>query len=243
MTVIETRDVSRCFIVNTRNEFLSDVNIRLAFMSVIDAEALAVQNSKTTSGLLQEALGEATQSSSYYKPGKARDYLKKGLEALNKDNISISVLTPYEYEESLKIALQKWQQSLSVNMIISIEAVSEAELKQKVKKGEYDIAFYPLRAETPCAEDFFAAFSSVSDNNIIGLEDEGFDKLVNSLYSASPASQKDVLSKIQKRLLNTAAVIPVWSESTYFVCTQDARGVIALPGEENLYLFNATDEK
>ena len=243
MTVLEINDVTRCFVLNTRNEFLSDINIRLAFMSVIDAEALAAQNSKTSCGLLPAALGEAAENSSYYKPEKARDYLNKGLEALNKDNISISVLTPAEYEEILKIALQKWQQALSVNMIISIEAVSESELVSRVKKGDYDIAFYPLRAETPCAEDFFAAFSSLSDNNIIGLEDESFDKLVNSFYSASASSREGVLGKIQKKLLNTAAVIPVWSENTYFICTQDAKGVIALAGEENLYLFNATDAK
>ena len=243
MTVLEIKDVSRCFVLNTKNEFLSDINIRLAFMSVIDSESLSQSNSKTVSGILPAALGEEMAVSSFYKPEKAMDYLKKGLERLKRDDISVSVLTPYEYEESLKIALQKWQQALSVNMIIAVEAVSEAELVSRVKKGEYDIAFYPLRAETPCAEDFFSAFSSLSDNNIIGLEDEGYERLVNSLYSASEASQMDVLKKIQKKLLNTATVIPVWSESTYFVCTQDARGVIALPGEENLYLFNATDVK
>ena len=244
MTVLEIKDVTRCFVLNTKNEILSDINIRLAFASVIDAEALSSQNSKTLSGLLPASLGgDAADAFSYYKPEKARDYLNKGLEKLNRDNISISVLTPSQYEETLKIALQKWQQTLSVNMIISIEAVSEAELASRVQKGDYDIAFYPLKAQTPCTEDFFEAFSSLSDNNIIALEDEGFDKLVNSLYSASEASQKSVLQKTQKKLLNTAAVIPVWSESTYFVCTQDARGVIALAGEENLYLFNATDAK
>ena len=242
MTVLEIEDVTRCFVLNTENEFLSDINIRLAFMSVIDPESLSQSNSKTVSGLLPAALNADSESASFYKPEKAREYLKKGLEKLKREEISVSVLTPYEYEESLKIALQKWQQALSANMIISVEATSEAELKQRVAKGEYDIAFYPLRAETPCYEDFFAAFSSLSDNNIIKLDDEGFDKLVNSLYSASQASQKSVLEKTQKKLLNTAAVIPVWSENTYFVCTQDARGVIALAGEENLYLFNATDE-
>ncbi len=243
MTVLEIKDVTRCFVLNTKNEVLSDINIRLAFMSVIDAQTLSQENSKTASGFLPAALGgEEVSVSSSYNPEKAREYLKKGLEELNKEDISVSVLAPKEYEEALKIALQKWQQILGVNMIISVEAVEEALLIESVKKGEYDIAFYPLRASTPCKEDFFADFVSLSDSNIINLEDEGYDKLVNSLFSSSSQAQKGVLNKIQKKLLSTGAVVPVWSESTYFVCTQDARGVIALPGEENLYLFNATDQ-
>lgn len=242
MTVLEIKDVTRCFVLNTENEFLSDINIRLAFMSVIDADSLAEKNSKTVSGLLPVSLVGETKVSSSYNPEKASEYLKKGLEKLNRQDISVSVLCPEEYEENLRIAMQKWQQTLGVNMIISVEAVSEKELTERVKKGEYDIAFYPLRAETPCKEDFFHIFTSLSDNNIIKLEDEGYDKLVNSLYSSSQQNREKLFSQTEKKLLATAAVIPVWSESTYFVCTQDARGVIALPGEENLYLFNATDE-
>ncbi len=242
MTVIEIEDITRCFVLNTKNEALADINIRLAFRSVVDTQAIAEKNSKTVSGLLPMSLGgEAEAVGSFYNPDKASEYLKKGLEELDREDISISVLTPVEYEESLKIALQKWQQALGVNMIISIEALSESELISRVKKGEYDIAFYPLRASTPCKEDYFENFISDSDNNIINLEDEGYDKLVNSLYSSS--QQDKPLSQTQNKLLSCAAIIPVWSESTYFVCTQDARGVIALPGEENLYLFNATDAK
>ncbi|MBR3974817.1 MAG: peptide ABC transporter substrate-binding protein [Clostridia bacterium] len=242
MTVLEIKDVTRCFVLNTENEFLSDINIRLAFISVVDAVSLAEKNSKQVSGLLPASFGGEASAGEYYKPDKAVDYLKKGLEKLNREDISVSVLTPVQYEESLKIAMQKWQQTLGVNMIISVEAVNETELIERVKKGEYDIAFYPLRAQTPCKEDFYHMFTSLSDNNIIKLEDEAYDKLVNSLYSSSQQNRDKLFSQAEKKLLNTGAVIPVWSESTYFVCTQDARGVIALPGEENLYLFNATDE-
>ena len=244
MTVLEIKDVTRCFVLNTGNEVLADENIRFAFRSVIDAVTLSQDNAKTAYGLLPSALGgEEISVSTSYNPEKAREYLKKGLASLNKEDVSVSVLTPKKYEEALKIALQKWQLYLGVNMIISVEAVEEAELIERVKKGEYDIAFYPLRASTPCKEDFLAAFVSGADNNVINLEDEGYDKLVASLYSSSESTQKSVLNKVIKKLLATGAVIPVWSESTYFVCTQDARGVIALPGEENLYLFNATDAK
>ena len=111
---------------------------------------------------------------------------------------------------------------------IAVQAIAQGEIKdvaqaREVIRNSFEISYFePHDAD---------------------MWDEGYERLVNSLYSASEASQKDVLKKIQKKLLNTAAVIPVWSESTYFVCTQDARGVIALPGEENLYLFNATDVK
>lgn len=242
MTLVEIEDITRCFIVNLQNEVLSDINIRLAFASAVDVEELCKITGKTYSGLVPlAAKGMSDGEVSLYNTEKASQYLKAGLDSLGVENVSITILTQTEYEETLKIALQNWQKTLGVNMFISVEAVSEAEMKSRVKAGNYDIAFYPLRAKTPCAEDFFSLFEQGSSNNIIRLEDEGYDTLVHSLYSSGEADFDKIYSEVEDKLLATAAIIPVWSESTFFVCTEKARGIICLAGEDTLYLHKATD--
>lgn len=245
MTVTENPNTIKGFIMNLSDAVMGEENIRKALMSATDTAAVA-ENLKKEAAQGMVPLNAAEEVSSHpepYSEEKATVYLKNGLEKLEMSKIDISVLCTKEDEDTVRRVMQEWQRILGINVNFSVKSVTSSQLSSSVNSGEYQVALYSYSSETDSAYEYFGSFTADSPYNITGYNGLGMEELIAKLYSSDEKGYHSVYSSIESKLSAESLVIPVCSESTYFVCTRDVRDVIYFSGNDKLYFHKATNVK
>lgn len=246
MTVTETQNVVKALIMNLKDPVLSEENIRKAFAAATNTKAVADNASKThTESLIPQSAaieGIFTHPEAFSEE-KAAVYLKSGLEKLEKTSIDISVLCEQRYEDAMRKLLQQWQKILGISVNLSVKTASASEIERAMRNGEYQIAFYNYKATTDSAYQFFGTFTAASPDNFTSFPGQGMEELIARLYSGDEDNLRSVYQSIESKLSSASVLIPVWSESSYFVCTKDISGVLFFSGSDKLYFHKATDRK
>lgn len=246
MNITETPNVIRGFMMNISDEVLSEENMRKALASATETATVAFNEGKdlTSSVVPLSAAAEGVSSHpESFSEEKAKIYLENGLKKLEKTSVDIVLICEKRYEDTMRRLLQEWQRILGINVNFSVKAGTLDEVKQAVESGNYQIAFYDYSAQTDSAYEFFGSFTSSSPYNITGFDGFGMEELIAKLYSGSEENFNSVYSSIESKISSSSVIIPVWSENTYFVCTENVRDVIYFSGSDKLYFHMATNEK
>lgn len=238
-TVFSVDDKTRSFILNAKSEALADVSVRMAFILATDAEKVASRAEKTpVYSLLPAAVNDACPGKTTYDADKAVKLLNAALEKAGLSSVTATLKCEARHEFMLKKQLQSWQKIFGTTFNINVVTLSPDELRRDVENGDYDIAFCAVGTPSASAADFLSRFTSVSAENVFGTEDEALDLAVKALGSASETNAPAALEKACSAVYDNAVMLPVWSESTRFVCTKDVSGVILLPGSNSIYFYN-----
>ena len=136
---------------------------------------------------------------------------------------------------------QEWQKLLGVSVAAAVKTVTAQELDKAVASGDYQIAFCPVRARTFGPYAYFGAFTSWSGDNAAGYSSATANLLVNTLYSGDDAKFAACYRSLENLLAGEAFLLPVWEESTWFVCTKEVRG-IDYRGGDKMYFGSAVKE-
>lgn len=246
MTVTPTRNITRSFIFNSRDEVLGNPDIRKALCMATDCSLVAANAGKTAAPGLVPGCAAAPlpgSSGTAFNESEASVYLKKGLEALEKKSADVVLLCESAYEETMRRLLQQWQKILGISINFSVKTGTAEEVENAVSSGTYQIAFYPLTAKTDSCYEFFGTFLDNSPFNITGFSSENTMGLLSGLYSGDENTFNSVYSSIENEILSANTILPVWSENSYFVCTKNVRGVIYFSGNDKLYFHKATNIK
>lgn len=246
MTVTETPNVIRGFMMNISDEVLAEENMRKALAAATNTKTVAENAGKTHTNsivpLSAAAEGVSLHPESYSEE-KAKVYLKSGLERLEKSSVDIVLLCEKRYEDTMRRLLQEWQRILGISVNFSVKTGSYSEVKKAVETGNYQIAFYDYSAQTDSAYEFFGTFTSSSPYNVTGFDGFGMEALIGKLYGGNEENFNSVYSSIESKISASSVIIPVWSENTYFVCTENVKDVIYFSGEDKLYFHTATNVK
>ena len=245
MTVTEIPNVTRSLLLNKNNEFLQNDSIRKAIAEATDTSLIAANgNMPGADGIIPtSAAADEVKHPDTFKESSAPESLKAGLDELGVSKISLEVLTEKKYEDNMRQLLQQWQRILGINVNFSVKSVSEKELEQAVRSGSYAIAFYPLKAETDSAYEYFGTFTEGSPFNITGYKGENTEKLLSELYSGDSKKFNSVYYSLEKEITDANVILPVWAESTYFVCTKNVSSVMYFSGSDKMYFHKATNIK
>ncbi len=159
------------------------------------------------------------------------------------ESISLTILTSEEYADLIKRQMQNWQRVFGLRCIVRIETVSDSQLRSRVAKGEYELAFCPLSVSSPDALRFLQSFSANNPNNCIFLSDENYEDLLNKAKAATDVSiQREYIREAADYLQTNACILPVFSESAYLVQTTGVSGVYCCSGPARVYFSNAYSE-
>ncbi|MDO5448083.1 MAG: ABC transporter substrate-binding protein [Clostridia bacterium] len=131
----------------------------------------------------------------------------------------------------IKQALQDWQKLFGVTLTLSLEPyATQDELDQVVRKGEYDIAYTTIITSQFLASDFLKQFTTDHPNNIIFLENQEYDRLINTTYKAKTKSElTEALITCETSLLNNGYIIPTITNDTYVAYNDNAKDVTLRP--------------
>ncbi len=191
MTVTETPNILRSLILNLRDDVLSNENIRKAITAATDINLIAANENRTPAkGIvpLSAASQDASETAGALDEKAASEYLKKGLEELEKTSIDISILCEQRYEDTMRRLMQEWQRILGIYVNFSVKTATDSEIKKAVSSGNYQIAFYQRAAETDSIYEYFGSF--ISDSNIIVAPEEiPEEETTEEIYPTPPSEE------------------------------------------------------
>lgn len=170
-----------------------------------------------------------------YNEARAAALWKDGLQSLGTDSVVLTVLCVEKHETALKELLQNWQRLFGFDLKISVRAVAPEELLTALERGEYSLAFAPIKALTPSVSEYLHRFISDSDTNILNYRSETYDNL---LQNAGTRAVPDAYRDAEARLLTDAAVYPVYYESAFFALAKGVTGIYTAAEGGGVYFMN-----
>ena len=248
VTVKETANDTFGFVFNCSDEFLKNADIRLALCSSIDrslfeqTEGATLQSgfvpASCNSGSLnyREAVGEQT-SSVAFDAAKAADHWKKGLAELEKAKVSLTVICPDWLDTSVRRQLQIWQKTLGVDLGITVENKTSAEIEKAVSSGNYQIALTGISTSFESASDFLSSFR---DSNIFRFRSDEYNTLIARILESE--NEEQILGgcfTAETFILQQGLCYPLYSRSSRFVAAEDVDGIVIFQSENNVSFIGA----
>lgn len=235
------------FMFNCEDEFLQNANVRKAMCMSVDREIFASDSMTLTNGFIpgscslgtqsyRERVGEQTPEINHSTSG-ASELWKMGLEALETDKISITVLCPDRFDTQARQQLQIWQKSLGLSLAISVINMTDTEISLAVRNGNYQVALGYITTDESTASDFLKGFE---DGGFFNYKDERFNSTLE--YMKTAATDEELLGACftaEDIILKQGLFFPIYSDGSKFVVSKDVQGITILDGEKTISFINA----
>lgn len=233
-------DILRGLIFNCRNEALANGQIRAAFAAAADVNAVCDLFGKTpAAAVCPAALEPQAHVDLADNAETAAALLAAGLKALEKESLTFTLLCEPAHDTAMRLLLQSWQKAFGAGCSVNIRNVSPEELEALVGSGEYDMAFYPLRTYYYSPAGYFTQFSAAREDSLTAWTSPAFDAAVEEMRYSTAAARPQAQLEAEQLLIGADILLPVWQESTDFVCMRGISGIRMLPGRSRLYLSDA----
>ena len=237
------------FVFNCSDSRLKNTNLRLALCSSIDRSLFSQEQNNTVpmSGFVpqscfagsvnyREAIGNQTpQINSGVSAAAA--YWKVALSELNTDKISLTVLCPEWLDTPVRRQLQIWQQTLGINLGITIETKTPEEIQAAVSSGNFQIALAGIESSYDSAVDFLA---SLRNGGAFRFSSEEYGRIIDRLLTVE--DDKELLSgclTAETYILQQALCFPLYSRSSRFVMHEEIEDITIVNSESSVSFINA----
>jgi oligopeptide transport system substrate-binding protein len=175
----------------------------------------------------------------------AKDLVLAGLEELQRDApgaVKVLCLDTAPMRAVVNNLLEEWSRSLGY--YLNMEPLSLGELTARVARGDYQIAFAPLRAEEDGPQSFLSMFSSQSGNNPAGLQSAEYDALVVPGQDATAEQALQNYEAAERYLAEQAVFYPLLYETRYFASAANVEGIRFHPYRGGVdFLYAVKDPK
>ncbi|MCR4892361.1 MAG: ABC transporter substrate-binding protein [Lachnospiraceae bacterium] len=242
-TVLDTQGARiRILLINHKNEFLSDVNVRKAFASAIDYETLVslLGDIVTIAGAPYPAsapYGYDSLDKQTFDLAAAKDLLKKagyedgdGNGYVEKDGKELKLEVAYsnaDYTTTLE-AVQSMVKEAGINLSLSMmDSVSEIE-----SAGNFDLILTNWQALSTGDPQWFLdnLYRSDASNNCTGYASKDIDKMCNDLTLAfDQKDRQNIVIEAQKILLADCASVWLTGEKNFVLMNSKVKNVTGYP--------------
>ena len=124
------------------------------------------------------------------------------------------------------LLIQTWQGALGITLILRLEAVDRAELRTRLEKGDYEIAFAPVTASGSSAVEFLSQFASAASGNLLNYSSEAYNKIISSMNMAASRQLIQLCKQAETHLIQNGLVYPLYAESSFFAMAQNVSGIV-----------------
>ncbi|MBQ3136615.1 MAG: peptide ABC transporter substrate-binding protein [Clostridia bacterium] len=234
-------------IFNCSDEGLKNKNIRKAIVSSFDYSVIENTYGKCdASGLIPDSFLTGSLRFSEYRKETDRYYnaspltlFKKGLNEIEQSGIEVTVLCSEENENTVRALMQSWQSVLGVSFTVYAEATDDVTLKERIRKGDYQIAFADLDFTGNRVYQILSSLTSSSKENILLLKDKNYDSMVSAIKKADGIAPLATKAKAAEQyLISECAVIPLYKGTDYYGLGKKVSGVIHNISGEIVYFKN-----
>ncbi len=235
------------FVFNCATPEFANVNIRRAVAASLDMEIMTAHlGAPTAKGVISSSqkIGgifyrEGTSEILRYENGNSAALLQKGLEAMDTDDVEITVICDTKHENLVRNLMQSWQSVLGINFNIFVEAMSASELIARVDKGDYELALCDIKFTETTAFSVLDCFTSESDKNFVNYKNKKFDRLIKEIkLSDGIAGASYAIKRAEEYLIGEVVVIPLYENRSYYGFGKEVTGAVFSPAGEVIYMKN-----
>lgn len=243
----------KSLVFNCGDENLSNLNIRRAIVSSFDYSLLKdiVGAQEESEELIPDAFltgtikfGEYRKTAEKYVSGSPLTVFRKGLGELEKNGMEVTVLCSAEDETLVRSLMQSWQSVLGVGFTVYVESTDEVSLKERVSKGDFQMALTPVTFTGNRVYGVLNKFRSDSKENFVSFSDKKYDKLLADMRECdSIATYSVAAKKAEQYLITNCVAVPLYKENNYYALGKKVSGVIHNISGEILYFKNTVKER
>ena len=240
-------------IFNCSDPVLKSADLRRALSSSLEKkyflESTGADETEEASGIIPSVCraggaayrsGVGTIVPSFSGTWAAKSYFEKAKIALEKSGVTLNVLCTQENELNVRKVMQNWQTVLGVKSSITVETVDAQQLEQRISSGDFQLAFSNVLLDSDFALGVLLRFSKSSGDNFSRFDSSKYESLLSAVQSAKTGREYlAALKKAERFLTDSAAFVPIRSESGYFAAPKGVSGIIFSPGGEFVYFKNA----
>lgn len=235
------------FLFNCNQEMFANVNIRRAVAAGIDIEAIEAKLGKRTAGgiipgsmvVSGESYRKSVGNLDLYTHKDPVGLLDKGLKEISQSKIEFTVLCTAEHEPLIRTLIQTWQARLGVRVLITVEVLDDATLRQRVQDGKYQMAFYPLSYSSVTAFNGLLRFTTDNANNVCNFSDTTYDNIVGVIKTVNgQQATMGATRNAEEYLLSSCVLVPLYEQTVSYGIGKGVSGVIFNPTGETLYFRN-----
>lgn len=238
-------------VFNCSDAGLSNANIRRGIVSSFDysvikealgePDAVGIVPDSFLTGTIKYSEYRATADK--YVSGSPLTVFKKGLEELEVSRVEVTVLCSSENENTVRALMQSWQSVLGVCFTVYAEATDEVTLKERVKKGDFQIALTDLDFTGNRVYNVLSNFSSDSKENFVSFKDKKYDNLLSKMRNGGSIATYSVgAKKAEEYLIDSCVILPLYNSTDYYGLGKKVSGVVHNISGEILYFKNTIKE-
>lgn len=243
-------DTSWLFFINEENDVLQNRNIRLALMHSLDKSLYEdmLPNSMTSAGALVPHIVGGVAGESYrqdfgedmtveYNPEIAKAYLNQGLADLGVFSFPKVTITYPEndyFTEILQNIQRQWQSELSI--FINISPLPDAQVRENVAIGDYDIALSSIRSTSNSPVSILGQFSEDSTKNYVGYKSSIYnDLLLQAATNTNLYESYSLFSEAESTIIKDGVVCPLAFQKSSYLVGKNVKGVFFAPFGDIVY--------
>ena len=230
---------------NSKNEFLSDMNVRKALITAFNRDSLKSylnQYEDPTYCLIQDnCLNYDEAAVDYYKQNYGYDLeAAKALLAqagwtdtdgdgyVDKDGKKLSLTFDARDDDNSKICAQSYQADLkAIGVELNITTQNWSYVNQDVKDGKFDIAYLGLGWSEPMLLVNNFCNRSDADAAATNLDLEGYLALVaQARGTVDYAERTQVITQIQEKLFDYCTIMPLMRDNDFRCWRSDIQGIV-----------------
>ena len=237
--VESSRAVTLGLVFNNEDKYFRNKDLRKALALSIDRPELNSRvgsDLETAAGIIPPAVNIAgrsyrelssdSQFAAYdlEEAEKRLEKAKNDLKIGSVDQVKILVNTETVNSGDLHILSQLWQEYLGV--YIGIEDVTAEEFDERIKKGEYSLALYPLKGDLNSGMSVIRQFE-INDTLKAAVGKTGFtDKL---LKCKNVSETVDACTSAEREILSDYGFVPIFYKNAYLVAEKDNEDIFFDP--------------
>lgn len=235
-------------VFNCGDDGLKNENIRKGIVSSLDYSVIKNAFGEcNASGLIPDSFLTGSLKFSEYRKETDRFYnaspltvFKKGLNEIEKNGIEVTVLCSTENENTVRTLMQSWQSVLGVSFTVYAEATDEVTLKERVRKGDYQIALTDLSFTGNRAYHVLSTFSDSSKESFTSLKSKKYDSLLSEIKKSDGIAALSTRTKdAEQFLISSCVAVPLYKSDNYYGLGKKVDGVIHNISGEIVYFKNA----
>ena len=170
--------------------------------------------------------------------------LAQGLSELGLTEMqSVTVLCPDDPNAKLMLNEMIIAWNSQFHNYFNMKALSETDLKSRIRSGDYQLALCPLTPDGPGPSAVLSQFLSSAAGNPAGLKDKAYDALLSQAETRSGKAGAQLYAQAEKYLNQQAVFYPLYYGRHYFAMAKGVSGIAVHSFHGSLDFINAGKEQ
>ncbi len=170
--------------------------------------------------------------------------LAQGLSELGLSEMqSVTVLCPDDPNAKLMLNEMIIAWNAEFHNYFNMKALSEADLKSRVRSGDYQLALCPLTPDGPGPSAVLSKFLSGASGNPAGLKDKAYDALLSKAETQSGKAGAQIYAQAETYLNQQAIFYPLYYGRHYFAMAKGVSGIVVHSFHGSLDFIHAGKEQ